>query len=353
MGEEKKLLISTEILNSININIGEVQQNLIELKSLLGIKFDILVPSRITDVSTLRWLFDLNQRLKKLKNCEGFERHIAAYNKNQIQSNFFVTLIASYLSDKNLGDIILEPPIVGKDNISDILLINNNNKVYFECKHTESLSNDYSKEHEHMLSILLRYITVPHQISITYNNTITDREIHELGKVIKHNAECVTGDGKIIDNEGIEVQLIKRESYSDKRFRLIWTIISKNIDENCSYPGHVYGINGLTVSLSGPKVDSKKYLREKLKKSKSQSPNNAPYILMIDGNLMLGNLSENVRALSTAFQPSMNTRFSAAVIVNYYSDITSRKLIQNPNFNYVSNPYAKFPLKLNFKTIFT
>ena len=351
MGEEKesKLLVSTEILKSIPISIEQLQQYLFELKSILGTRFDSLISKRINDVSTLQWVIGLSQRLQKLRECDGFERHIGTYTKRQLQSSYFVTVIASYLLDK-VDNIILEPSITGRVKKPDIPAIFRGEQVYLECKYIDTSQFDYSMEHEHMFSVLREYIDVPHQVSIRYKKPLSDTELHQLGETLRQRLEQVTGDGRIIHNANLEVQVMTRQAYGNKRLSMILTMIEQDTYENCSYPGHAYGRHGLTVSLSGPKVDYTKVLREKIGKSRRQSPQNWPYVSMINGNLMLGDLTENIQALSTAFQPKTNTRFSAAVLVTYHPRLDSLNL--DFKFYLVSNPFAKFPVSKEFERLF-
>ena len=108
--------------------------------------------------------------------------------------------------------------------------------------------------------------------------------------------------------------------------------------------------HGVTLSIAGPRIDNMRMLRDSLGKSRSQSPIDHPYILVIDSTLMLGELKENIRALSTAFQPQTNTRFSAAILVKYDTRIDR----PDPEFNFyfVSNPFAKFPISGQFERLF-
>ncbi len=348
--EESNLSVSNEILKSTNISIEELRRQFIDLKSILGTRFDYVVPRNITDLATLQWIIDLNQRLQKLKHCKGFDKHITTYTKKQLSSSYFVTVIASYLLDM-VDSIILEPALDSKSNKPDILVSFQSEQVYMECKYIDTLKFDYSQEHEHMFSILRDYVTVPHQISITYRKPLSDTELHRLGETLRERTDLVTGDGNIINNSDIEVNVMKMEVYQDKNFFIILSMIVQNISENCYYPGHVYVKDGITVSLSGPKVDYAKVLKERFKKSKSQSPDNKPYILVIDGNRMLGDLTENIRALSSSFQPNTNTRFSAALLVKYHRRLDDQQL--NLDFHLISNPFAKFPISKEFERLFS
>jgi len=348
-GKQYNVSVSAEIVNGSGISVEQVRYHITQLAAILGTKFNVLVPRAITDTPTLQSIVDTSQRLQKLKQCDGFDRHIRTYTRRQLQSSKFVTLIASYLVDK-VDKITLEPLITGRSKKSDILVNFREERVYLECKHVETLRFDYSQEHEHMFSILRDYIHSPHQISIRYKKPLSDMEVHDLGKTLTQRVSEATGDGMIINNQDLEVQVMKRAGYADKRFAFTMVMITKDLHDNCSYPGHFYARDGITLSLSGPKVDYTKVLREKLQRSRSQSPPDSAYTLVIDGNRMLGDLTENLRALSTAFQPETNTRFSAAVLASYFSRIGSPEL--DFNFSVVSNPFAKFPISRQFEYLF-
>ncbi len=72
---------------------------------------------------------------------------------------------------------------------------------------------------------------------------------------------------------------------------------------------------------------------------------------MLDGSQMLGDLKANVRALSSVFQPDLNTKFSAAILVE--KGLNLRTLALDICFHLVSNPYAKVPMGENFQHLFS
>jgi hypothetical protein len=345
-----RISVSSEILKSANISMEQLQHYLIELRLILGTRFDLVIPMNIDDLPTLQWIISLSHRLQKLKQCDGFDRHIITYTRKQLHSSYFVTVIASYILAK-VDDIILEPSMAGSIKKPDILANFRGEKVYLECKHIESSRFDYSEEHEHMSSVLRNYIDVPHQISITYKEPLADIELHTLGKTLQQRVNLVVADGRIVHNPNLEVQVIRRQAYADKRLSVTMSVITEDKYANCRYPGHIYIRNGLTLSLSGPKVDYSKVLKDKIRRSRKQSPYDKPYILIIDGNRMLGDFEENIRALSSAFQPKTNTRFSVAALVTYHHDIVSSGIDLNINFYLVSNPFAKLPISGEFERL--
>lgn len=347
--EEGRILVNAEILKSANISIDDLQEHLIELKSILGEKLELVVSPEINNLPALQSLISLSQCLRKLKQCEGFDKHIKNYTKNQLQSSYFVTVIASYLFDK-VDSIIMEPPITATKRASDILANLRGEQVYLECKRIDTAQFDYYIEHEHMFSTLSGYINVPHQIDITYNKSLSDEELYGLGKTLQERINQITGDGTLIHNANLKVGVQIRKAYAGKGIAGILVITTKDLHTNCYYPGHVYIRDGKTLSLCGPEVDFIRVLKDKIRKSRHQSPPDSPYILVIDGNNMLGDLSENIRALELAFQPTTNTRFSAAILVTYYLRFETSCL--DFNFYLVTNPFAKFTISEEFKRLF-
>jgi hypothetical protein len=350
----RNILISTEILRSANISFEELQQHLIALRLILGSKFGLVIPKNINSLPAIQRVISPSQRLQALKGCEGFNRHISAYAKEHLESSYFVTVVASYLLER-VDSIVLDPPIAGRNKRSDILAVFKDQQVYLECKQIHTSKFDYSREHENIFSILRDYIDVPHQINIRYNKSLSDSDWRLLGEALKERANKVTGDGRIIHNENLEVQVIRREAdwgkNWDGKLHIMMEIVEEDLFSNCRYPGHVYVRDGITLSLSGPKVDYTKVLRGKITKSRSQSPQACSYMLMIDGNNMLGDLTGNIRALSSAFQPETNTRFSAAVIVTHYPHLDTSEI--DFNFYLVANPFARFPISREFERLFS
>ena len=344
-------MVSTEIMKSLNLSIEQLQSCLAYLGDIFGARLQYVVPDRINDLPTLQWIIRLSESIKKLEGFEGFEKHINTYTKKQVQSSYFVTVIASYLADEGVDRIVFDPPVIATGKRPDILVTFQEEQVYLECKMIDTAQFNYSEEHSRMLSILHNYIDVPHQVDIRYRKSLSDTELRQLGKVLQQRLHQVKGDGKIIDNENLEVQVQLREGYFPTSVNLVLLSIMEDLNDKCHYPQNCYSINGHSISIAGPKVDYSNILRSKIKRSRGQSPNNKPYILMINCNSMLGSLTENIRALSTTFQPKTNTRFSGATIVTYYPRLGSLEL--DFKFYLVPNPFTKFPASKEFTRLFT
>jgi hypothetical protein len=346
---ERKVTVSNSIMQSVGITYEQLKSILIDLHTILGEKAIKLIPEQVNDFGTLAFIVKLCESLKKLRYCEGFNEHIARYTNKQIHSSYFVIELASFLFDK--VDTLSLEPMTAKSKMADILVNARGQNIFLECKCIESTNYDHSKEHNHIFSLLKPYfVNIPHEISITYRQALSEDNIRRLGEAIRERAKSVSSNGKIIDNADVLVNIIKREIPNNKRVKLYMSMIQENLDERCRYPGHVFGIDGITLSISGPKVNYGKIFKEKIRRSRNQSPEKDPYILMIDGNLMLGSLTDNIRALSSAFQPTVNTRFSSAVIVEHNPRIGTAET--DFNFHVVNNPFAKFPVNEEFTRLF-
>ncbi len=347
----KQLAVSSEIMKSSNLSIEELQSYLNHLGSVFGGRTKYIIPDKINDLSTLRWIANLSERIGKVEHFRGFDKHVKSYTRNQIQSSYFVTVIASYLVDNNIDNLIFDPPIIVTGKKPDLLIDFQGEQIYIECKMIDTKQFHYTEEHNQILSILRNYLDVPHQIDIRYKESMSEAELHQLGKVLHERLHQVKGNGKIINNENLEVQVQIRDKYLSKNVRLIMLSIMEDLNDKCSYPQHCYGLDGRSIAISGPKVDYSNILSSKIRRSRRQAPDNKPYVLMIQGNLMLGSLTENIRALSSAFQPKTNTRFSAGMLVTYYQRFDSSKL--DFKFYFVPNPFAQYPVSKEFERLFS
>lgn len=104
-------MVSTEIMKSLNLSIEQLQRYLAYLGDVFGARLQHIIPDRISDLPTLQWIIRLSESLKKLEGFEGFESHINTYTRRQVRSSYFVTVVAGYLSDKGVDDIVFDPPV--------------------------------------------------------------------------------------------------------------------------------------------------------------------------------------------------------------------------------------------------
>lgn len=351
--QPKMLIVPSDILQVTGFTMEQLSYHLNKLRSFLGPCFEKIIPSQINDSSTIEWAVDLSQRLEKLSHCKGFSTHVSCYSsKNAAASAYDVAVIATYLHDM-VDSIELEPIIEGEKHRPDILINYKGERVYLECKSIDTQKFSYFEEHRRMFSILRSYMVTPHQIDIQYKSPLSDAELHDLGKVIQERLGLITTSGNIIHNSNIRVSVQMREPNSRETkgpLGMMLGGISEDLRDQCFYPLHVYMEGSVTLSLSGPKVDYSKILRGKLGKSRRQSPYLQPYVVVINCNNMVGSWTDNIRAISSAFQPSRNTRISAVLLVRYNKEPRKKELTFK--FEMIPNPFTKAVLSERFKGLF-
>ena len=184
----------------------------------------------------------------------------------------------------------------------------------------------------------------PHQVSITYKEPLSEINLHKLGESLRELVPWVTQDGDIIDNDKLKVNVIRQEQFGDTSFSMVMRLIQKDNYTNEFHPGHAFYKNGFTIVVIGPKIeDYGKILINRIKKSSSQAPKDTAFILVISSNSMLGEKNKNLRSIKKELQPNQNTRFSGILLANYH---TNGKQV-DWEFDYLTNPYAKHPVKNN------
>ncbi len=196
--------------------------------------------------------------------------------------------------------------------------------------------------------MMKKYVQVPHQVSITYRTPLSDEQWNDYGKRIQKRLNHITNEGVILDTKEIQVNVIPRKEYGSRVSEVALFGIETDTRTNCRYPLTLFFEGGYSISIAGPTIDFSKFLRKKMRCSKEQYHPENPFILILGTNKMIGDLEGNRRALSNAFQPEMNTRFSAVVFMEFnHNEI---KVI--PKFQLISNPYARKPPSTKFLRLF-
>lgn len=344
--KEIKIICNKDLLESNNISLNDFREDLQYLSMKFKNKFLDFFPLQINDISTVWTIQNLSSSLKKLENCVGFDAHMSVYCKEQFGSNFFVTLFAGSIKDK-VQSLELEPEIESTGKNPDVLIRTLNQEIYLECKNIETEQFVLEKEHEHIFNIISKGVDSPNQIDITYYEELTDKEWIDLAKNLNSLLENVTEEGYIINNKKLQVHTIPRSNGIQTGFTILMNGMIEDTNSKTTYPGHIFMKDGRSISISGPLVDFKKIIKKKIEKSRKQSDNSKPYVLVINSNHFIGKKEENMSFIRKLFQPDSNTRFSAILLVNY-----SVSKEENIHFELITNPYSKNPLGEASKLIF-
>ncbi len=299
-------------------------------------KYAEYFPVQIKNEAELLYLIHLGRALESLENCSGFSEHIKEYNNN-VDSSYFVTVVADYLKSISTK-IELEPSVEGVSKKADILARIQDSDIYFECKDPKhDILAYYSKEHEEMYSALCSSIEIPCDVSVSYSQKLSQNELVELGLFIKRKLPKITGEGTILDDDGIKVEItsLKKEfiNIGDIKITRFW----ENYQEKALYPGSVINRNGIPIAFFRTDVNAFNNIEEQIRNSKNKVPKNKPLVAVIHSIGIPGKLSDNVKFVSSLFNENKYTSFNGVLFVKYCYNF--EKIIEY-ELQYVNNPFA-------------
>jgi hypothetical protein len=294
-------------------------------------------PTSVTNESDLLFLIHLSRSLERLKDCDGFADHIKEF-KNGIESTYFVTIIADYLITQS-SKLSLEPTSDGLQKKADILATINGQDIYFECKNPQhDILSPIEKEHEEMYAALHSSVNKPCDVSITYQDTLTTKQLSDLGDFLKAKLPLVTGEGKILNYEGVKVEVTNvREQFTnigDIRITRLWD----NYQEKALHPGSIINRNGIAMMFFKTGVTAFKNIESQIRNSKNKVPKDKPLIAVIHAEGIPGKLIDNIEFVNSLFNENKYTSFNGVLFVRHC--YTFQRLIEY-QFHYVNNPFAR------------
>jgi hypothetical protein len=294
-------------------------------------------PVQISDESTLLYLIHLSRSLERLKDCDGFDKHINEF-RNGVDSTYFVTIIADYLFSQ-CSNLILEPSSDEVKKKADILATINGHDIYFECKNPkQNILSPIGKEHEEMYASLSKSINKPCDVSITYSESLTPQQLIELGDFLKVKLPLVTGEGKILNYQGVKVEVTNvREQFidiGDIRITRLWD----NYHEKALHPGSAINRNGIAMMFFKTNVNAFKNIESQIKNSKNKVSKDKPLIAVIHAEGIPGKLVDNIDFVNSLFNEKKYTSFNGVLFVRHCYSF--QKLIEH-EFHYINNPYSR------------
>ena len=339
--------ISQAILAASGLDAAETQRSLSTLGTLLGLRVKHVVPSEINYLPLLLGLHDLSARLDSLKECEGFDKHIRTYRRRSVSSAFDVTLLASHLLSK-VDRVVLEPSVAGT-RLADVGIQIASTTLFLECKRIEIDISHYLTVHERAFSLVRPYISVPYQIDIQFRRDMTDPQWRELGETLAILLPYVKAQGRIVDNEYVEVQVNPNSGTASSGISVVMSAISEDISTGVRYPGHFFTRDCVNLGFYGPLVDPSKTIRDRLRRAKHQVSNSSPSVVVISSDSLLGSRDQAIRSAATAFQPRTNTRSSGAVLMEYERQLT--EITGKLKLSLVENPFARQALTTGLRQV--
>jgi hypothetical protein len=222
---------------------------------------------------------------------------------------------------------------------ADILATINGQDIYFECKNPQhDILSPIEKEHEEMYAALHSSVNKPCDVSITYQDTLTTKQLSDLGDFLKAKLPLVTGEGKILNYEGVKVEVTNvREQFTnigDIRITRLWD----NYQEKALHPGSIINRNGIAMMFFKTGVTAFKNIESQIRNSKNKVPKDKPLIAVIHAEGIPGKLIDNIEFVNSLFNENKYTSFNGVLFVRHC--YTFQRLIEY-QFHYVNNPFAR------------
>lgn len=336
----------TEVPVKVNEKLLEIvpQQVVRErIQYLVGLfkqDYEKLLTTQISDETTLLHLMHLSFSLDSLEECAGFHSHLMEF-RNDIDSTYLVTTLASYLRPRT-RELVLEPITESTGKRADIRIDLEGQHIFFECKNPKKeVLSRLRAEQEPMYEALKYSISRPCNVFITYETALKEAELVRLGGFLKERLPLVTGEGTILDHNGVRVDVTNvREAFQNIGNVQVQMIL-ENYHSNERNPVNIINRDGIAIGFAKRRVSVINNIEQQFKASQKKVSREAPLILAIQSDYLTGSLDENVRAISSLFQPSKHTSFNGVLLVRWSYNFQN---LIDPQFHYVNNPYARNPI---------
>lgn len=317
-----------------------IREKIQHLVGLFKQHYETLFSVEIDEITFL-FLSHLSLALEALQDCDGFDAHLKEF-RNDVDSTYLVTTLAAYLSPR-VQQITLEPETPSTSKRADIKVeLETGRTIFFECKNPKKeVLTQLRGEQEPMYEALKGRVSRPCDVFLSYKETLTDDELARLGQFLEERLPLVTGEGTILDRDGIKIEVTNiRDSFQDIGEVQVQLVL-ENYHANERNPVNMINRDGVAIGFTKRGVSVISNLEQQLKASRRKVPREAPFVLAIHSDYLTGTLDDNLRAISSLFQPRKHTSFNGVLLMRWSYNF--RDLIDH-EFHYVNNPYARNPV---------
>lgn len=297
-------------------------------------------PAKISTITEALYLTHLGTAMQALKEVDGFEKHVQEY-RNDIDSSYFVTVLADYFLP--LVDLLeLEPSFDLHSKYPDIKIQFNGESIYLECKNPkknimDGLMKEQRKMYESLSSVVKQY---PCNLTVTYNEVVSEKLLTSLVKTLKERLAHVSGEGSIYYQNGIEVAVTNKGKLSADIGEAYFSFILENSYSERNLI-NIISVDGIAISFVKRRISVIDNITNQFKKCSKKVPETESLVLAIQSEYLTGHPSENMKIISSLFQPKRFTSISGVLLSNW--DYSVENGIEN-SFIYINNPYARNPV---------
>ncbi len=337
-----KIKTTQEYLNSNGLSIVEIQNRIQYLVDCFGTKFSRIFPLNVND-NDIERISHIVLCLKRIESCDGFNRHITQYDKNNIEDHLFSARVAIWFLDQGYK-VTLEPLLKSLEGGEPDLLIEQGDRSVFivECKNI-NISNFYvvNKKLE-IANIVYGQVRTCDQIILYITEEITTSEMKEIFSspdlVRKiHMLGASNSEANIQVNEKLKVNIIRKPTITVREENLLTARFGMIIEDKNSklrLPGFAFLKGGRTIGVFGPIPCYKSRWNKKRSKSKKQAIVGYPMVVMVNGDNVLGDPELHNEYFNNVWLTEDNPQCSGVGLMSF---VTKEG---KPKLEYLKNIYA-------------
>lgn len=294
-----KINTTFEYLKSAGLSPEDIKDRIKYLTDCFGTKYPRMFPLNVNS-SDIERISQIVFCLRKIEGCDGFDRHINQYDKNNIEDHLFSARVAAWFLDQEFN-VILEPvPRTSSDGCPDLFVDSEiTGKFSVECKNID-ISNFYEiSEKQEVADIVYKAIVTCDQIDVFLSAKVEVSEIDEIFSnpgLIKsiHQLGCENIESRIVIDDKLEVGIIQKLPITGSKDSFLNAAIGMVLEDNASnlrLPGYAFLKGGRSVGVFGPIPSYRSRWDNKRSKSKKQVVAGYPMVVMVNGDNVLGDPS--------------------------------------------------------------
>ncbi len=270
-------------------------------------------------------ILTVSRTLLGIEKLEGFDRHIKEYSKGSFEDHRFTARTAFWLVDQGF-EVEMEPvvPDSGKGRPDLRCIKSEEEQVFIECKRIRKGKFYGFDEKERIADIVYEKVMTCDQLTI-YLHSISgvktleaELESQTLVKKI-HCAGLSSKDTTIVVDNSLSINVIRKPAIigaEDDFLQAVLEVFLEDVNDGERLPGFVFMKGGRSIAVVGPPPDYSPIWNRKRSKSKKQSVQGFPLIVMICGEDVLGKPADHEHYFKRCWLTGNNNVCSGIAILS-------------------------------------
>ena len=320
----KKIAVRTtqEHLGQLGLTEADIEPIISEVASILGIKFTKIFGTQLNG-NSIDVLCRLHPLLKTISECEGLDRLVKLIDKNNFEDHLFTIRVTSWLV--TAGFTVEFEPLSHGSKTPDLLVTLEEDCFAIECKSFD-LDNFFDKEiKQDIANQIYSLVSTCDQLDLFIAEEVECEEIISIlsnEKIIRdiHKAGALNEFSDIQLSADLRLVVTQKPPISGNESTNVTADLGMIMEDNTTgirLPGFAFLKGGRSVGIFGPIPSLRKRLNDKRRQSNKQAISSYPYIVMLDGDKLVGNPEEHQSYFDQSWLTEENNVCSAIGIIRF------------------------------------